>query len=158
MVYQWKESFCHKMADVEKVKEELDSIDVITPENIVKSAEDNSLEIHKCFTWDNETAGEKWRMQEARQLISSIVIITEKEDEEIKYRAFESVVIDDQKQYKQIEKVLSDEELYSQIMADITHSINELRKKVSAYKYLSSKLFDRIDDKLQQTLEIVHSG
>lgn len=57
----------YKDVSAPKVYQEILSIgESATPEQIVEAARDESSELHKCFTWDNDKAAENWRKQEAR--------------------------------------------------------------------------------------------
>lgn len=59
----------------EKIKNELKSIyeqeGNLTPEAVVRKAEDPENPLHPCFTWDDSEAADKWRQEEARILIRS---------------------------------------------------------------------------------------
>ena len=62
-------------ADAQKVAEEILSIgEEATPRQIVDKASDNRTELHKCFTWNDKAAAEKWRLHEARHIVSCLVI------------------------------------------------------------------------------------
>lgn len=65
-------------ADPQKCYEELPEI--VTPANVLEVARNKNTELHKCFTWNNDEAAEKWRLKEARQLIQLFVIKTEKQE------------------------------------------------------------------------------
>lgn len=45
-----------------------------TPQQIVDRARDENSELHKCFTWDDTKAAEKWRKEEAHQLRHFLVV------------------------------------------------------------------------------------
>lgn len=73
MAIKWKIDGFYK-ASAEKCNNELKTLEEITPENTLNYARDNeSSELHKCFTWEDDVAAEKWRLKEARQLIQFIV-------------------------------------------------------------------------------------
>ena len=59
----------------------------LTAENLLKKASKKSSSLYDFFDWDNSSAGEKWRLGQARQLINEIKIVVE--DKEL--YAFESV-------------------------------------------------------------------
>ena len=62
-------------ADAQKVAEEILSIgEEATPRQIVDKASDDRTELHKCFTWNDKAAAEKWRLHEARHIVSCLVI------------------------------------------------------------------------------------
>lgn len=70
-------------ADATTVAMEVMAIgDNATPDQIVECARDESKELHKCFTWDNDKAADKWRKQEARQIMCTLVIEHKPEDRE----------------------------------------------------------------------------
>lgn len=41
----------------------------LLPERVVNAARSPDSPIHDCFTWDDDDAAEKWRLEEARMLI-----------------------------------------------------------------------------------------
>jgi alpha/beta superfamily hydrolase len=46
----------------------------VTPELILDAAKNEKNALHQCFEWDNDKAGAKYRLWQARQLIGSIVV------------------------------------------------------------------------------------
>lgn len=80
---KWKRGFEDRFnADASKVAAEIMAIgDNATPQQIVEAAKDKKSELHKCFTWDNTEAAEKWRRHEARQVVCFLVIESPKRDE-----------------------------------------------------------------------------
>ena len=83
----------------------------LTAENLLKKASKKSSSLYEFFDWDNSSAGEKWRLQQARNVINEIKIIVE--DREM--YAFENVIveIEDVKKAKQIKKNLNTREYKS---------------------------------------------
>lgn len=69
-----------KGADAQKVYEELGDIS-ISAEEIVEKAKDENSELHKCFEWDNEKAGNLYRIQQARTIVCNLVFIPKKEND-----------------------------------------------------------------------------
>ena len=61
----------------------------LTADSLLKKASKKSSSLYEFFDWDNSSAGDKWRLQQARTLINEIKIIVE--DKEI--YAFENVNI-----------------------------------------------------------------
>lgn len=70
MAIVWADGYAQKRykgVSAPKVYQEIVNIgDSATPEQIVEAAKDESSELHKCFTWDNDKAADNWRKQEAR--------------------------------------------------------------------------------------------
>jgi hypothetical protein len=59
----------------------------VTPELLVELSRDPSSPTHDEFEWDDTVAAQKYRTEQARQLIAHIRIVKE-EDQEYKVRAF----------------------------------------------------------------------
>ena len=62
---KWLDEFksLYKGADAQLVADEIMSIgDAATPQQIVEKARDEATELHKCFTWDDRIAAEKYRL------------------------------------------------------------------------------------------------
>lgn len=71
-------------ADAQKVADEIMSIgDDATPHQIVEKATDKSTELHKCFTWDNAEAADKWRLHQARHIVTCLVIHQERKPQDM---------------------------------------------------------------------------
>jgi len=66
----------------------------LTAETILDEAKKKSSPLHNFFDWDNTTAGEKWRLQQARILINEVKIIVNSKE----MYAFENV----RRNYKRI--------------------------------------------------------
>lgn len=64
----------YKGIDAQTVADEIAGLgEAVTAEQIVDKAKDENTELHKCFTWDDEAAAEKYRIIEARQLVRHLV-------------------------------------------------------------------------------------
>lgn len=70
-VIRW--SFPHK-GNAEKCYRECESLEEVTPENVLEKARDDSTELHKCFEWDDSVASEKYRLIQARDVIRHFVV------------------------------------------------------------------------------------
>ena len=68
MQVQWKVNGIFK-ADAAKVYKEIGT-DNVTPESVLEKAKDKKSELHKCFDWDDKSAANKYRLQQARQIIN----------------------------------------------------------------------------------------
>lgn len=85
--YSWKSTGFS--ANAQKVGEELEQIekqDAVSSKNVLTYARKNKdSELYKCFEWDNKIAGEKYRLFQASNIISSIsIVINEKPKEKQK--------------------------------------------------------------------------
>lgn len=65
----------YKGIDAQQVAEEIVALgEAVTPDQVVERAKDKTCELHKCFTWDNRVAADKWRKYEARQIFCNLII------------------------------------------------------------------------------------
>lgn len=146
-VYQWKQGSFFS-GNAQKIGEELEGLPVKTPEAIVRAAKKKRSAMHECFTWDTEEAAKQWNLQEARSLIGSIVTVAEVDGEDISFRAFESVVIGEQRQYVDAIQICNDTDLRAQVMGEINAGIGELARKARVYEHLSPDSFKRLQERL----------
>lgn len=148
MVYQWAKGSRLK-ANAQEVGEELEAIQgSLTPERIVDEARDESLELHKCFEWNDEEAAEKYRITQARDVLRFISVVTTvkaegKESESVIVRAYENVKTkDNDREYVQIFSALNDTEYRNQIFGRLKNIINDAIETTETYSYLSKNLFE----------------
>ncbi len=81
--------------DAQRIGEELELIksrEVLNPENVVKRAKDKKSILNKYFEWDNTEAAEKWRLQQARDIVNHVVEVIVIRGEQIEERAFFNVI------------------------------------------------------------------
>ena len=161
-VYQWKDkvfSTSIRNANPQKVGIELESLPIADPKSIVDFARSRKKsELHKCFTWDDDKAAELWRMEEARTIVQSIIVVEDRdepESEPITYRAFESVKIGGQRRYMKTTTCLHDDDLRAQVFGEISNSIGELSQKAKTYRYLAESEIDKLQMHLDLAKEAV---
>lgn len=65
---------------------------IVSTDDVLAAAEPEDSPLHDAFTWDDSEAAHEYRLQQARQLVSHIVITREIEgDLEVPVRAFHNV-------------------------------------------------------------------
>jgi hypothetical protein len=47
----------------------------VTPPDVVADARPPDAPLHRCFTWDDSVAGERWREDEARRIIRNCYVV-----------------------------------------------------------------------------------
>lgn len=131
----------------EIVKKEIDEIIAFsgdaTPEQIVEKAKDETTELHKCFTWNNDEAAEQWRLHEARQLVLNIVVVNEEsEDKREPVRCYFKTDYDTG--YKPTEIIVRRADEYQKLLANALKELQTFEKK---YKTISelAELFEIIE-------------
>lgn len=65
----------------------------LTPQIVVKEAYNKKNPLHNWFDWNDTTAGEKWRLHQARMLLASIKVKIMFEEGEKKYKKYLNVRI-----------------------------------------------------------------
>lgn len=102
-------------AEVERLEREHQH--KLTPEEIVRAATDQTSVLHPAFEWDDVRAAERFRIDQARQLISLIDVVIIKPDQtEGQIRAFVSVTSDEGRGYVSTVHALADEGLRKQVI------------------------------------------
>jgi hypothetical protein len=83
---------------VQAIGEEIDTIKKKTPQNVVKLAQNPNTTLHKFFDWDNNSAGYKYRLEQARHILRSVYIVSVVNGEEIEERAYFNVINENKEQ------------------------------------------------------------
>ena len=119
-------------ADANKVGKELNDIENISNKKVLEYAKNNpNSELHKCFTWDNEVAGELFRLEQATNIMCSISISYEKNNEEKRTRVYVKTKSDEEgkRTFKKLIDVLEDDEEYKKLCDDAKADINRTQEK-----------------------------
>jgi hypothetical protein len=56
----------------------------LTPQQVLEAARDEESPLHRFFEWDDSTAAEAYRVEQARDLIKKVKVIIQYEETEIK--------------------------------------------------------------------------
>ena len=144
----WKAGFSslHK-ADAQSVAEEIISIgESATPEQIVDKARDQSTELHKCFEWDDTTAAEKYRLQQARQIVCHLVIRETIAENKPPIRFFFKP--DSDSGYQPTRTIVRNQDSYQNLLASAMRDLDALRRKYHSLCELD-RVFEEIDQLIQ---------
>ena len=137
----WKFNNLYK-ADAEKVSKEIESIKEATPATILEYARNEESELHKCFEWDDTIAAEKYRLQQARQIVCNLVYKEEKKEENTNLRVFYNAP--SSKTYEPTRILVRNEDSYKELL-ELAKS--ELRAFKNKYRMLTEleEIFELID-------------
>lgn len=80
MQAEWRVKGIYK-ADAQRVADEIGN-DKITPQKMVEKARNEQSELHKCFEWNDTVAAEKYRLQQAKIVLSMLVFKPKTEEEQ----------------------------------------------------------------------------
>lgn len=145
MIYQWQDKVPTRGIKAQVAGDAIDAImdslgGQVTPKAIVAAAKPKRHPLNRFFTWDDSTAANLHRLEEARLLVRSLVVIHEVASDEAPRRAFLNVetVNEDQepvKVYVRTEKALTDHR--QDILAEVLSKLESLRDTYEAYTELS---------------------
>ena len=139
---KWK-SGSRYSADAQKVADEIFSIgESATTAEILEKARDETTELHKCFDWDDAEAAEKWRLQQARHIVCSLVIKEKTEASQPEVRAFFKT--DSESGYKPTVLIVRDKDEYRKLLDRAIAELNSFRAKYKTLVELDG-VFDAID-------------
>lgn len=139
--YKWKLEGLGKGVDVALVVEELTRLQevnrILTPEVVVRAAENSESVLHKLFEWDDNKAAYNWRLQQARTILNNIevTIITDGEPREI--AVFE--VTTRSEGYKSVDTFTNEDVDF--VRASILRQLNTMKIKLKTYKEFDKVLF-----------------
>ena len=136
----------------ERIKTELDEImlahgGLLNPSHVVEHARDPGTTLHSQFVWDDSDAADKYRLWQARQIISNYhVVCTTPKGQVVQVSAYVSLP-EDRKSgggYRAIGEVLSMPEHRRQLFAQAVAEFKQWRVKYSSLMRLQPvfKAFD----------------
>jgi hypothetical protein len=142
--YLWREGSRLK-GDPQVVGEALDRMKVRNAESIVKAAKKPTSVLHEYFEWDDKKAAHQHRLVTARHISRSLMvklIDPQVPAQEIEVRAFPCLNNGD---YVRIREVLSDSEMYDQVVARVTGMLRSCENDLRNYSRLNNKLTQAAD-------------
>ena len=161
MVYEWKQGSRFSV-DATKVGREIEEIgNSVTAEAVVDKARRKKGELHSCFEWDDSVAAEEYRLNQAREILRSLVIAvvpSDPSEESIVIRAYEHVDLGEQsdprRAYVPTKKALNNPELRKQVIARLYSSISEAKELAEKYEHLIVQ-FKEVKERLSKARDAV---
>ena len=135
----------------------------LNAENLLEVAKNKKNSLHELFDWDDSSAGEKYRLQQARILINEVKIIVN--DKEL--YAFENVQVSistksgtpnniTSRIYKPIGEIMDKEEYRKQVLSSALSNMGYWKEKYVEYNELKpifvslNKVKKKLDKKWQK--------
>ena len=138
----WRKEFAsmHKGVNAQKVAQEILAIgDDADPHRILNAARNENSELHKCFTWDNTVAAEKWRLHEARQITYHLVIRKNNPEQE-KLPQIRYFYKTDSGGYKPTEMIFHNMDEHQKLLLQAYKELQAFKRKYSCLQELSEIL------------------
>lgn len=145
MVYKWKTGFIKTPANIAgEVMEELSKEGRLTPRGLVDASRPDDAPLHNEFEWNDETAAELYRQEQAKFLIREIVVVNDESPKKETTRAFVSITQNDERSYEPISVVLNDEDKTKILFETALRELKSFEAKYSGIKAFAA-LFAEID-------------
>ncbi len=128
-------------ADAQKVAKEIGSSE-ITPQEVLERARNENSELHKCFEWDDSVAAEKYRLQQAGNVIRMLVFAPKKECEQ-PVRVFQ--ITSTKNTYKPTKQFLVQENEYQQLLKRAKNELESFKRKYHSLSELEA-VFEAIEE------------
>ena len=142
--YAWKKGYPYKVpAQIAgEMCKQLEENGGLTAKKLVDANRPKDAPLHNAFEWNNREAAEKWREQQARVLIASLITVEVEEEKKEPVRAFFNISYSDP-EYESLEVIIQDEDKHAALLA---RALNELTAFQIKYKVLSElqPVFDSI--------------
>ena len=143
MVYEYSWQNFNFPVPAEIVGKECEKIEkengILTTGALVDSARDESSEIHGLFEWDDKIAGEQWRNNQARVILSCLRVTVQSEESDTpkKVRAFVNTNPERSKGvYMNIESAMNDFESRQGVLIRAKRELNAFLDKYQGIREL----------------------
>jgi len=123
------------ITELERIR--ITSEGILHAEDVVAYAKNSDSALHGYFEWDNTKASHAYRVYQARKLIRAVVTILPNTEEPIPaYFSLKTDRYSPEHGYRAIVDVLSDEELYQQLLRDALADYLSWERKYKQVKEL----------------------
>lgn len=128
-------------------------IDGLSSREIVEAAREKESPIHRAFEWDNKTAGEQYRLQQARDLIGALrILVTYDDREPILHRVF--VNLEDGQGYRSSIAVEKNAETRSRLLGLVISDLRQAERRLTELRGFSGivKEIAAIENRLRKAV------
>lgn len=143
---------CHLAGDAQLVGETLTRIREergrLTAPDVVRNAQGEASPLHRYFEWNDATAAEAHRLDQARHLLRSVVLVQTEEHGAIRpIRAFAKITTPEIDSYEPIAHVMANPALRLAVLREVRSEIKHLREKVESFEDLAELVtaLDQVD-------------
>ena len=133
-------------ASAEDAWNEIKTLDEITPENVVDLARNQESIIHSDFEWDDEIAGEKYRIIQGRRMIQSLKVVVKTNDKKKEPESFRVLQKTSTPHvYKTNDYFVSNRSEYERLLEQALRELKGFRERYKKLTELES-VFEAIDE------------
>lgn len=109
----------------------------LTPQILVGVARDTRHDLHSRFEWDDEVAGEAYRLVQAGALIRSVRVVYREAtatEPSRTVRAFHSVPTDDGREYRSVEEIARDDFSRQVLIREMQRAWKDMKRRYSDFE------------------------
>lgn len=128
-----------------------DDNDEIKPAALVEAASHKSHVAHKHFDWDNDVAGPKWRLHQARKLIACIYLA--EGDKHAGTQAFISISSGNGVGYRAAGDVATSQNLLDRLLIQAKSELDGFQMRYSMFKNFAAKA-KKLNEEIAEEIEV----
>lgn len=121
----------------------------LTPDLVVENARNEASAMHRWFEWDDDEAAHQYRIQQARQILSSVTVVYvdgPRQSEPV--QAFVSLRIEDEpRRYHSITAAMANPQTRDIVLDDARRALAAWRRKYEGFAELAD-LYKAIDQQI----------
>lgn len=106
----------------------------LSPYDVVEEARSPSSPLHNSFEWDDRKAGDKYRLMQARIMLSTIKVEFQGEKRAAYYNASVQIGGKPTRAYFPIERVMSEEEIHREVLRSAVRELQHAQQKYNSLK------------------------
>ena len=134
----WKPGFPKKIDATVAIEEleriRLDNGSVARPQQVVNIARAEDSPLHDQFEWDDSVAGEQFRLEQARSMMRSILVVVEGDGEELLEPYYVHVEVIDAESHKlrgyvPLRVAMADPDMRGQVLNNALRELDIFRRK-----------------------------
>jgi hypothetical protein len=111
----------------------------------VKTAEPEESPVHNTLEWDNAKAGHEYRLHQSRNLIRSVLVITEERKTEPVY-----VRVNQEHGYQPVSVVVQQPDMWAEAISGLYKDYNALRRGIDRLESIAKKNPDVDSERLMR--------
>ena len=122
----------------------------LTPQIVVDEARDEAHPLHDRFEWDNQIAGEKYRLDQARRLIRSVrVVYREASESEAArtVRAYHAIRDEQGNAYQPVEEIVENQIATKILLQDMHREWLQLKRRYGMFEEFLQLVRADLEDK-----------
>ena len=137
MIFQWRPGFPSRGVKAKVAREEVERVRArhgghLSPANIVEAARKGGSPIRRLFEWDDTKAARAHRLQQAREMMSAIIVVESEGDSPA--HEYSSIRVGKANAYVSTREAMKDTERRKQILDNALEDLRSWHLRYSVYR------------------------